>query len=129
MPFPFAKIFQIHRQCVYTVYMKLITKAIEKALLKAPLYSSEKLDVAPVILKLFNPYGAGTWYVLEGQNQPDGDWLFFGLVELHETELGYFTLSELQSLRKFGKPSIERDLWFEGFAVDKKARKAVPRAS
>ena len=99
--------------------MKLLTAAIIKQLEKTPLYSTEKNDVTPVIVKFFNPCGSGTWYALEGTKQEDGDWLFFGLCELHEKELGYFTLSELQSVRlRFGL-GIERDMHFDGYVVDK----------
>ena len=99
--------------------MKLLTAAIIKQLEKTPLYSTEKQDVAPVLVKFFNPCGSGTWYVLEAEKQEDGDWLFFGLCELHERELGYFTLSELQSVRlQFGL-RIERDMYFDGMVVDK----------
>jgi hypothetical protein len=45
--------------------------------------------------------------------------MFFGLVDLHEKELGYFALSELQSVRlQFGL-KIERDMYFDGMVVDK----------
>jgi hypothetical protein len=97
--------------------MKLITKEIEAKMPK--LYSGEKQNIAPVICKFFYPYGAGTWYVLEGEKQEDGDWLFFGLAEIHEKELGYFSLSELQSVKFLGRPAIERDLYFSGYVVDK----------
>jgi hypothetical protein len=99
--------------------MKLITKAVEESLLKAPLYSTDGNTFAPVILKLFNPYGAGTWYALEAEKEEDGDWRFFGLADILEPELGYFTLSQLMSVKKFGKPSIERDMYFSGYIVDK----------
>ena len=38
------------------------------------------------------------WNVVEGEEQADGDWLFFGLVEGFESEWGYFTLSEFKEL-------------------------------
>ena len=43
--------------------MKLITKAIEKKLLNTPLYSTDGNTVKDVLVKFFNPCGAGTWYV------------------------------------------------------------------
>jgi hypothetical protein len=99
--------------------VKLLTAEIIKRLEKTPLYSTENQDVAPVLVKFFNPCGAGTWYALEAEKQEDGDWLFFGLCEIHEKELGYFTLSELQSVcLRFGL-SIERDMYFDGMVVDK----------
>ncbi len=99
--------------------MKLLTTAVIKKLEKTPLYSTEKQDVSPVLVKFFNPVGAGTWYVLEAEKQEGGDWLFFGLAEIHEKELGYFTLSELQSVQLPFGLKIERDMYFDGMVVDK----------
>ena len=93
--------------------MKLITKKIEGDLLKHPIYSQDgKGDDAIVICKFFNPCGAGTWYVLEGEKLENGDWEFFGIVDLFEREYGYFRLSELQSLRLPFGAKIERDMYF-----------------
>jgi Protein of unknown function (DUF2958) len=98
--------------------MKLLTAEIIKRLEKTPLYSTEKIDVAPVLVKFFNPCGSGSWYVLEAEKR-EGDWLFFGLADLHEKELGYFCLSELQSVKlRFGL-KIERDMYFDNMVVDK----------
>ena len=92
--------------------MKLITKKIEKEFEKYPLYSQDGNREKHAICKFFNPYGIGTWIVYEAEKQGN-DWLFFGLVELQEKELGYFTLSQLQSLKtRWGTPMIERDLYF-----------------
>ena len=45
--------------------------------------------------------------------QKEVDFKFFGLVEGHEKELGYFVLSELEEVRgPMGLP-IERDLHFK----------------
>ena len=93
--------------------MKLITKAIEKKLLNTPLYSTDGNIVKDVLVKFFNPCGAGTWYVFEA-NKIGNDWEFFGLVDLYEKELGYFTLSELESVRLPFGLSIERDMYFSG---------------
>lgn len=108
--------------------MKLITKEIETLLLSRPLYSTDKDNLAPVLVKFFNPYGVGTWWVLEAQRETNGDWTFFGLVDLGQpefVELGYFTMSELTSVVKFGKPTIERDLYFTGYAVNKEENAVV----
>ena len=94
--------------------MKLLTKEIIENLKKHPLYSTDGKDKKECIVKFFNPMGSGTWYVFEGQEQEDGDWLFFGLVDLFEKELGYFTLSELQSVNLPFGMGIERDMYFEG---------------
>ena len=93
--------------------MKLITKASEKKLLNTPLYSTDGNTVKDVLVKFFNPCGTGTWYVFEAQKNGN-DWEFFGLVDLYEKELGYFTLSELESIRLPFGLSIERDMYFNG---------------
>ena len=43
----------------------------------------------------------------------DGDYLFFGLVDGHEAELGYFSLLELENARGPLGLRIERDLWWK----------------
>ena len=94
--------------------MNLLTKDIENKLHKQPLYSQEqKGDDARVIAKFFNPCGRGTWYVLEGEKQDNGDWLFFGIAEIYEREYGYFTLSELEGFRLPFGLTIERDKYFK----------------
>ncbi len=69
-------------------------------------------DHVPV-LKLFNPVGPATWLATE--LAPDGDTLF-GIADLGFgcPELGYFSLSELGSIRLPFGMGIERDLYFEG---------------
>jgi len=63
-------------------------------------------------IKYFTPDAGWTWYVMQGQ--PEGaDFLFFGLVEGLERELGYFRLSELEGVRgPMGLP-VERDLYWQ----------------
>lgn len=95
--------------------MKLITKAIEAKLLKTPLYSTEAQseEEKKPIVKFFNPCGAGTWIVYEGDKLPDGDWEFFGKVDLgYGFEWGYFRFSELESIRLPFGLKIERDKHF-----------------
>ena len=74
-----------------------------------PLYSGEELGLMAIALvKFFTPDSNWTWYASEF----DGEDTFFGLVNGYEIELGYFSLSELESVRgPFGLP-IERDLHF-----------------
>lgn len=88
--------------------MMLLTKAIINKLPK--LYAQDGLgDDAIVYAKLFDPTGGWTWYILEF----DGEDTLYGLVKGFESELGYFSLSELSSIRgKFGL-GIERDLSFK----------------
>lgn len=94
--------------------MKLLTKAIEAKLAKAPLYSQEKVENPEIIVKFFTPWSNWTWFVTEGSKEENGDYRFFGMVHGQEKELGYFMLSELEELRGPGGLKIERDKWFEG---------------
>ena len=73
------------------------------------LYSGENLGLMAVaIVKFFSPDSGWTWYASEF----DGEDTFFGLVDGYEIESGYFSLSELESVRgPLGLP-IERDLDF-----------------
>ena len=73
------------------------------------LYAQEKLGAdAVAYVKYFTPDSNWTFYGTEF----DGEDTFFGLVEGFEKELGYFSLSELQSVRgPMGLP-IERDLYW-----------------
>jgi Protein of unknown function (DUF2958) len=98
-----------------------LTKDLAKTL--PVLYSQENNPDPMVVVKFFTPDGAWTWYAIEGSPVDDDgyydtdkakvDFIFFGLVSGIEVELGYFALSELQSIRgKFGLP-VERDLYFE----------------
>ena len=95
--------------------MMLITKELEKKFEKYPIGSQDgKGTEADVVVKYFNPCGAGTWLITEGEKQEDGDWLFFGLTYLYEWEWGYTLLSELESVRVnvLGyKLPLERDLY------------------
>jgi hypothetical protein len=93
--------------------MKLLTKEIRERLAK--LYSTEDTPLEEKIVecKFFTPDSSWTWYVIEGQEQADGNVVFFGWVVGLEKEFGYFTLRELESVRgPLGLP-IERDLHFK----------------
>ena len=87
--------------------MHLLTKAIRRKL--PALYANEEQGTdALAIVKFFTPDSSWTWYASEF----DGDDLFFGLAVGVEPELGYFRLSELQSVRgRLGLP-VERDRFY-----------------
>ena len=89
--------------------MKLLTKEIERKLPK--LHSQEGVSNPKIIVKFFHPSSSWTWYVVEGEIDQDGDMLFFGLVDGHEKELGYFSLKELEEVKVRGL-GIERDKFF-----------------
>ncbi len=87
--------------------MQLLTKAIRRRL--PPLYATEDNGLeALAIVKFFTPDSSWTWYASEF----DGEDVFFGLAVGFEAELGYFRLSELQTVRgQLGLP-VERDKFF-----------------
>jgi len=88
--------------------MKLLTKEVRKTL--PLLYSQESLGGKAIShVKFFTPDSGWTFWATEF----DGEDTFFGLVDGHEKELGYFSLRELTEVRgPMGLP-IERDLWWE----------------
>lgn len=73
----------------------------------------DKPEPDPVpVLKLFNPVGAATWLATELDSDDD---TLFGLADLGFgcPELGYFSLSEIASVRLPFGLGIERDIGFE----------------
>lgn len=73
------------------------------------LYSQETEKDPLVYAKFFTPDSNWTWYALEF----DGKDTFFGYVDGFEPELGYFSLSELESVRGPLGLGIERDMYWE----------------
>jgi len=97
--------------------MKLFPKEIRETL--PDLYSQDgKGGKAVAYVKYFTPDSGFSWWITEGSpiKDPQGkelDFHFFGLVDGHERELGYFVLSELEEVRgPMGLP-IERDLYWQ----------------
>ena len=88
--------------------MKLLTKEIRRKLPKLYVNENKKPEDTQVIVKFFDPCGSWTWYVTEF----DGEDRFFGFVRGFECELGYFSLSELESVKGPLGIGIERDRWF-----------------
>jgi len=86
--------------------MMLLTKDIRKRL--PPLYANEHVKDPIAVVKFFDPAGSWTWYATEF----DGDDTFFGLVDGHDKELGYFSLAELAAHKGRLGLGIERDLHF-----------------
>ena len=68
--------------------------------------------------KCFTPDSSFIWYITEGSPVRDKDnnavdYVLYGLVDGHEKELGFFYLSELESVNgPMGLP-IERDLYWQ----------------
>jgi hypothetical protein len=88
--------------------MNLLTEEIRKKL--PPLNSQDgKAGKAIAYVRFFSPSSNWTFYATEF----DGEDTFFGLVEGLEKELGYFSLSELESARGPTGLPIERDLYWQ----------------
>ena len=85
--------------------MKLMTKALLKKL--PPLETESRY----AHVKYFTPWGNWTWY---GVSYDPKEKMFFGLVEGFEKEWGYFSLTELESIRSIGGLKVERDLYWTG---------------
>lgn len=102
------------------VAVKLMTKELEQKFKKYPLYSQDgKGKNAKVVVKYFNPCGAATWLITEGEEQENGDWYFFGYCNLgYGYEWGYVMLSELESVTLPFGLRIERDLYASGTVAE-----------
>ena len=100
--------------------MKLITlEDLKKLEAQDPYHpSGPHRELSPeelmVIVKFFTPDSNWTWYTVSAsKDEESGDVQFFGLVDGLEAELGYFWLSELESVKgPLGLP-IERDLYWQ----------------
>jgi len=90
--------------------MMLFTKDIDKKLF-AQYQMGADLENQMVVAKIFNPYGRGTWYLLNS-DPSDPDYLW-AIVDLFEVETGSVSRSELESIKvpPFGL-HLERDSGF-----------------
>ena len=89
--------------------MKLLTQELIKTF--PILYATEgkyPKDIK-VITKFFDPCSSRTWYAIE--YDPENK-VFFGLIMGMETELGYFSLDELETFKGRIGLGIERDIQF-----------------
>ena len=88
--------------------MKLLTKAILQKL--PPLYSQDgkKPEEVLVPVKFFHPMGSYTFYATEYDPERRE---FFGYTVLHENELGYQSLDELEGMKIRGL-KVERDMYW-----------------
>ena len=88
--------------------MKLLTAELLDKL--PPFGTTERDKNAKAIVKFFNPCGAGTWWAFEFNHE---ERVFFGVAEIHEREMGYFSLDELKDYVGPAGLGIERDLYYE----------------
>jgi Protein of unknown function (DUF2958) len=87
--------------------MTLLTDEIKHQL--SPLYSTEQTPDPIAWVKFFTPDASWTWYATEF----DGEDTLFGLVQGQDEEMGYFSLSELQTLQGPFGLRVERDISFK----------------
>lgn len=92
--------------------MKLFTREIEKKLQAQFKRGSDPEQL--VYCKIFNPYGRGTWYIVN--QDPDDPNYLWAIVDLFEVEEGSVLKSELENCRipvgHFSFP-LERDLFWQ----------------
>jgi len=103
--------------------MKLLTKKIETSLPTISAVSDKSLDEIKVMVKFFHPLTNWYWFAFAGQHIQD-DFEFYGKVFsplCPNGEIGYFTLSQLDSISiPFGPITfqVERDKLFEPIPAD-----------
>ena len=87
----------------------LITKELEKRFKKVGDQSGASNPI--VVAKLFNPCGAGTWYLTE--YDPETRIAFGYVTGLYEDEWGSISIDEIESVNLPFGLKIERDLYFK----------------
>jgi hypothetical protein len=91
--------------------MKIVTDEFVELFAKYPLYSQEEAEDPLVICKLFDPCGSATWFLLEFDPV---ERIAFGYVQgLTADELGYISLTEMESIKGPLGIGIEQDLYFQ----------------
>ena len=85
-----------------------------------PLYSSEEISDPLCQLKLFTPDANWTWYIIELSKSDHST--CYGYVQGLESELGYFSLEEIGSIRGALNLPVERDMHFEPTFLSKVTR-------
>ena len=100
---------------------KFLTKEIAKRI--PALYSQENVTDPIVHAKWFCPWNQWTWFATE-LDQEEG--IAFGLVVGHETELGNFSINEMQEITGPFGLYIERDSHFSPTPMSK-VREQVER--
>lgn len=92
--------------------MKLFTKEILNRLPTIGATSERSMEEVKVPLKLFNPAGAGTWYITEYDPEEKLAFGFANRGDPEMAELGYVSILELESLKLPFGLGIERDMHF-----------------
>ena len=97
--------------------MKLFTKQQKEKLIKNYIHHKEywndehpKYKEFKAVLKLFNPTGIGTWYLMNMHKDNDYCW---GICHIYEWEIGSFSINELKGVNLPFGLKIERDKFFK----------------
>lgn len=106
--------------------MKLFLKSADKKLFENYRQHAKDgtLENQDAIVKIFNPYGAGTWYIIN--SDPDDPNYLWAIVVLDEVEIGSVLRSDLENIRfgKFQLP-LEREFYFEPINAEKLYKKLL----
>ena len=84
------------------------------------LYETEDITDPLCHIKIFTPDANFTWFIIEVSIDED---VCYGYVKGHESELGYFSLSEIQSLKGKLNLPVERDESFKPTKLSEVRRK------
>lgn len=96
--------------------MKILTAEVLKAFAKQGKTGNKSAKDIKIVMKLFNPSGAGTWYLYEREDE-DIYWGFVNLGDPEMSECGTVSMSELLAYRgRFGL-GIERDMHFKPLSM------------
>ena len=96
--------------------MMILTKEVLNAFAKQGKTGNKSMKDIKIVLKLFNPCGAGTWYLYEKEDD-DIYWGFVNLGDIMCAECGTVSMSELMSLRLPFGLHIERDMHFKPLSM------------
>ena len=99
--------------------MKILTSEILKAFAKQGKTGNKSAKDIKVVMKLFNPSGAGTWYLYEKEDE-DIYWGFVNLGDYQMSECGTVSMTELMAYRGMFGLGIERDMHFEPLSMSLK---------
>ena len=96
--------------------MKILTKEILDAFKKQGYCGDKSLKDIKIVMKLFNPTGAGTWYLYEKEDD-DIYWGFVNLGDRLNAECGTVSMTELMAFRGGFGLKIERDMHFKPLSM------------
>jgi hypothetical protein len=95
---------------------KLIPKDIQKLFEEQGYTGDKPMSDIKIVCKLFNPIGAGTWWLYEHLEE-DIYMAFCFLGNHHDAEIGTISINEMLELRLPLGLSIERDTHFKALEI------------